>query len=155
MWWRGVLRNHEEAQQKITDVCQLTAYSDLCLFSYSLLNKILFYLNGCESFIWKSSIVPIIGTYMSGKIYLFGNWVLIAIVSHRNTSAHNIINLIYISAQSFEIHSQSRFNARYWMLGAGALGRSRGMVWGGRREEGSGWGTHVYLWWIHFDVWQN
>ena len=29
------------------------------------------------------------------------------------------------------------------MLGAGALGRPRGMVWGGRREEGSGWGTHV------------
>ena len=24
------------------------------------------------------------------------------------------------------------------MLGAGALGRPRGMVWGGRREEGSG-----------------
>ena len=23
------------------------------------------------------------------------------------------------------------------------LGRPRGMVWGGRREEGSGWGTHV------------
>ena len=29
------------------------------------------------------------------------------------------------------------------------------MVWGGRREEGSGWGTHVYLWQIHFNVWQN
>ena len=29
------------------------------------------------------------------------------------------------------------------------------MVWGGRREEGSGWGTHVYLWQIHFDTWQN
>ena len=41
------------------------------------------------------------------------------------------------------------------MLGAGALGRPRGMVRGGRREEGSGWGTHVYLWWIHFDIWQN
>jgi len=41
------------------------------------------------------------------------------------------------------------------MLGAGALGRPRGMVWGGRREEGSGWGTHVYLWRIHFDIWQN
>ena len=26
---------------------------------------------------------------------------------------------------------------------------------GGRREEGSGWGTHVCLWRIHFDVWQN
>ena len=41
------------------------------------------------------------------------------------------------------------------MLGAGALGRPRGMVWGGRREEGSGWGTHVYLWQIHFDIRQN
>ena len=41
------------------------------------------------------------------------------------------------------------------MLGAGALGRPRGMVWGGKGEEGSGWGTHVYLWRIHFDVWQN
>ena len=50
---------------------------------------------------------------------------------------------------------QSRFDAGYWMLGAGALGRPRGMVWGGRREEGSGWGTHIYLWQIHFDIWQN
>ena len=50
---------------------------------------------------------------------------------------------------------QSRFDARYWMLGAGALGRPRGMVWGGRREEGSGWGTHVYLWQIQFGIWQN
>ena len=40
------------------------------------------------------------------------------------------------------------------MLGAGALGRPRGMEWGGRREEGSGWGTHVNLWRIHFDIWQ-
>ena len=29
------------------------------------------------------------------------------------------------------------------------------MVWGGRREEGSGWGTRVYLWRIHVDIWQN
>ena len=50
---------------------------------------------------------------------------------------------------------QSRFDARYWMLGAGALGPPRGMVWGGRREEGSGWGACVYLWWIHVDIWQN
>ena len=58
-------------------------------------------------------------------------------------------NIIYGTSR------QSRFDARYWMLEAGALGRPRGMVWGGRREEGSGWGTHVYLWWIHFDIWQN
>ena len=44
---------------------------------------------------------------------------------------------------------------RCWMLGADALGRPRGMVWEGRREEGSGWGAHVYLSWIHFDIWQN
>ena len=41
------------------------------------------------------------------------------------------------------------------MLGAGSLGRPRGMVWGGRTEEGSGRGTRVNLWWIHFDIWQN
>ena len=29
------------------------------------------------------------------------------------------------------------------------------MVRGGRKEEGSGWGTRVYLWWIHVDIWQN
>ena len=26
---------------------------------------------------------------------------------------------------------------------------------GREREEGSGWGTRVYLWWIHVDIWQN
>ena len=55
----------------------------------------------------------------------------------------------------YETSHQSRFDARYWMLGAGALGRPRGMVWGGRREEGSGWGTRVYLWQIDVDIWQN
>jgi len=30
-----------------------------------------------------------------------------------------------------------------------------GWYGGGRREEGSGWGTHVYLWRIHFNIWQN
>ena len=55
----------------------------------------------------------------------------------------------------YEMSCQSRFDARYWMLGAGVLGQPRGMVCRGRREEGSGWGTHVYLWQIHFDIWQN
>ena len=61
----------------------------------------------------------------------------------------NMYNIVY------ETSHQSRFNAWYWMLGAGALGRPRGRVWGRRREEGSGWGARVYLWRIHFDVWQN
>ena len=63
-----------------------------------------------------------------------------------NLSQYNII---------YETSRQSRFDARYWMFGARELGWPRGMVWGGRREEGSGWGTHVCLWWIHFDIWQN
>ena len=33
--------------------------------------------------------------------------------------------------------------------------KRRRMVWGGRKEEGSGWGTHIYLWRIHVDIWQN
>ena len=55
----------------------------------------------------------------------------------------------------YETSCQSRFDARYWMLGAGALGRPRGMEWGGRRGEGSGWGTHIHPWWIHVNVWQS
>ena len=27
--------------------------------------------------------------------------------------------------------------------------------WDGRWEVGSGWGTHVHLWQIHVNVWQN
>ena len=61
----------------------------------------------------------------------------------------NMYNIMY------ETRCQSRFDARYWMLGAGALGRPSGMVWGGRREEGSGWGTHVHPWLIHVNVWQK
>ena len=53
------------------------------------------------------------------------------------------------------MNRQSRFNAGYRKLGAGALGRPRGMVWGGSCEGGSGLGTQVHLWRIHFDVWQN
>ena len=66
-----------------------------------------------------------------------------------------IYTMEYYSAIKKNTFCQSRFDARYWMLGAGALGRPRGMVWGGRREEGTGWGTHVYLWRIHFNIWQN
>ena len=41
------------------------------------------------------------------------------------------------------------------VLRAGALGRPRGMQWGGRRERGSGWGTHVNPRLIHVNVWQK
>ena len=41
------------------------------------------------------------------------------------------------------------------VLRAGALGRPRGIRWGGRWEGGSGWGTHVNPWLIHVNVWQK
>ena len=39
------------------------------------------------------------------------------------------------------------------VLRAGALGRPRGMGWGGRWKRG--WGTHVNPWLIHVNVWQK
>ena len=41
------------------------------------------------------------------------------------------------------------------VLRAGALGRPRGMGWGGRWEGDSGWGTHVNPWLIHVNGWQK
>ena len=41
------------------------------------------------------------------------------------------------------------------VLRAGALGRPRGLGWGGRWEGCSGWGTHVNPWLIDVNVWQN
>ena len=38
------------------------------------------------------------------------------------------------------------------VLRAGALGRPRGMGWGGRQEGGSGWGKHLNPWLIHVNV---
>ena len=69
--------------------------------------------------------------------------------------SHYIPGILHHCRANQKLKCQSRFDARYWMLGAGALGRPRGMEWGGKREEGSGWGTHVYLWWIHFDIWKK
>ena len=49
--------------------------------------------------------------------------------------------LFLCASTAHETSCQSRFYARYWMLGAGAPGRPRGMVWGGRRVQD---GEHMY-----------
>ena len=41
------------------------------------------------------------------------------------------------------------------VLGAGALGRPRGIGWRGREEGGSEWGILVNPWLIHVSVWQK
>ena len=51
--------------------------------------------------------------------------------------------------------SPSQVGCMRQVLRADALGRPRGMVWGGKREGGSGWGTHVNPWLIHVNVWQK
>ena len=53
------------------------------------------------------------------------------------------------------MNRQSRFDAGYRMLGAGALDDSEGWDGEGGGRGGSGWGTHVHPWWIHVNVWQN
>ena len=52
-----------------------------------------------------------------------------------------------------EMNRQSMLDTGYRILGAGAQGRSREMIWGGRWERDSGLGTHVHPWLIHVNVW--
>ena len=54
-----------------------------------------------------------------------------------------------------KIDRQPRFNGWERALRAGALGWPWGMGWGGKREGGSEWRTHVHLWLIHVNVWQK
>ena len=41
------------------------------------------------------------------------------------------------------------------VLGAGTLGRPRGIGWRGRLEGGLGWGIRINPWLIHVNVWQK
>ena len=41
------------------------------------------------------------------------------------------------------------------VLGAGAMGRPRGIRWRRMWEGGSGWGIHVCPWLIHVNIWQK
>ena len=54
--------------------------------------------------------------------------------------------------QADSLPSEPHLNEKMTVL---YISVSFAVSWGGRREEGSGWGTHAYLWRIHFDIWQN
>ena len=64
------------------------------------------------------------------------------------TARRNINNLRYAD----QVHESRQIGSGQTRDGKSEHQNSRGMVWGGRREEGSGWGTQVYLWRIHFDI---
>ena len=66
----------------------------------------------------------------------------------------------YPSSQTLKSHFQAMFSHCLLTLSLSLFlkintGRTQREGRGGRREEGSGWGTWVYLWQIHFDIWQN
>ena len=89
--------------------------------------------------------------YSSTLTSIYDYWLpLIAFILQNMKSSFT--NILGSSRGFFFLTSENKYCG---LLGAGALGQPRGMVQGGRREEGSGWGTRVYLWQIHFDIWQN
>ena len=65
----------------------------------------------------------------------------------------DMTQILYLADQDFKNTIIKMF--RRQVLRAGALGRPRGMGWGGRQEGASGWGTHVNPWLIHVNVWQK
>ena len=78
----------------------------------------------------------------------FGLWEKLRVgCSERRTSKH-----VYYQGWN---RSPAQVGCMRQVLGAGALGRPRGMGCGGRREGGSGWGIHVNPWLIHVSVWQK
>ena len=64
-------------------------------------------------------------------------------------------NSIETSILSGWNRSPAQIGCMRQVLRAGALGRPRGMGWGGRWEGGSGWWTHVNPWLIHVNLWQK
>ena len=61
-----------------------------------------------------------------------------------------IISCMKRVASPGSMHGTGCLGLVHWDNPEGGYGEG-----GGRREEGSGWGARVYLWWIYFDVWQN
>ena len=65
------------------------------------------------------------------------------------------------SIETYIISCMKRVASPGSMHGTGCLGLvpwddpEGGEGRGGRRVERSGWGMRVYLWRIHFDIWQN
>ena len=59
-----------------------------------------------------------------------------------------IISCMKQIASPGSMHDTGCLGLVHWDDPEGGYGEGEG-------EEGSGWRTHVYLWWIHFDIWKN
>ena len=100
--------------------------------------------NGAESNRYSGQIA--LGLSPSTKLEILIHVHMVMIFNKVNFSKRDRSTWLMLRC-SLISHRQAR------MLGAGALGWPRGMVWGGRRVQDGG--THVYLWRIHFDIWQS
>ena len=74
-------------------------------------------------------------------------------IFHNNYT--NLLSHQLCKRAPFSSHPQDLLTVFIQVLSAGALGRPRRIGWGGRRERGLGWGTHVNPWLIHVNVWQK
>ena len=95
-----------------------------------------------------------------GKI-LFKTWQLVGanlltVIAKwtKHINSQYIVEKMQVSIKQ-EKRSPAHVGCMRQVLRAGALGRPRGMGWGGMWEGGSGWGIHVNPWLIHVNVWQK
>jgi len=115
----------------------------------------------CRSLLCSPSIFPIIKVF-SNESFIRIRWPTYWSFSFNISPSNEHSGLICFRMNWFDLlavqgtlKSPLQHHSSKASILAGALGRPTGMVWGGWREGGSGWGTRVYLWQIHVDVWQN
>ena len=71
----------------------------------------------------------------------------------QNSDIESVLFLISVQANvNSRVQDASKLTPLHLAVQAGSEIIVRNLVSG---EEGSGWGAHVYLWWIRFNVWQN
>ena len=81
----------------------------------------------------------------------------LCMTSYYSPDALNNVSFAFAFASLIKIWNRSpaQVGCMRQVLAAGALGRPRGIRWGGMWEGGSGLRTHVNRKLIHFNIWQK
>ena len=108
---------------------------------------------------WKRSVfIPI---PKKGNAKECSNYCTIALISHTSKVMLKILQArlqqyMNMNFQMFKLDLEKPDEPAIKLPTSDASSKKQErMVWGGRREGGSGWATRIYLWGIHVDVWQN